>query len=116
MKVKNIAAVIAAIGVSVTLAGCSAANGGNNGAGDSGGADNEIQLPQPEIPETPEAPETPDSDKPAVSVPQPEPPPVKNTVSYISVKADGVNLRAGAGTGFRTMGTAEKSTLYALLV
>lgn len=123
MKIKNIAAVLAAIGVTVTMTGCAAAGGGSaDGIPPDGVTDTEIQLPQPEnpevpeipeIPETPETPETPDV--PTVSIPQPEPPPVKNTVSYISVKADGVNLRAGAGTGFKALGTAEKSTLYALL-
>ena len=46
--------------------------------------------------------------------PQPEPPKAK-TVSYISVTSDNVNIRSGAGTNYSSVGTAEKSTLYACL-
>lgn len=44
------------------------------------------------------------------------PEPAKSqTVSYIMVTSDGVNIRSGAGTGYAVRGTAEKSTLYASL-
>lgn len=45
---------------------------------------------------------------PEVSVPK-----VK-TVSYISVNADGINIRSGAGTGYAVRGVSEKSSIYAL--
>lgn len=43
----------------------------------------------------------------------PEPPKIA-TVEYIAVTADNVNIRLGAGTSYSAIGTAEKSTLYAL--
>ena len=90
------------------------------------GQNNEIyeELPAeeqlPEIPEIGEIPEIPEEEErpeiPAVAVPEPQPePPKAKTVSYILVNADGVNIRSGAGTGYSSLGTAEKSTLYALL-
>lgn len=37
------------------------------------------------------------------------------TVQYLTVTAEGVNIRSGAGTGYSVRGQAEKSTLYCLL-
>ena len=41
-------------------------------------------------------------------------PPKAETADYIRVNSSGVNLRAGAGTGYSALGTAESGTLYAL--
>ena len=51
------------------------------------------------------------------TVPEEEPAaqPVVQKISYISVNTDGVNIRSGAGTGYSSVGTAEKGTLMALL-
>ena len=81
----------------------------------------EEEIPAiPQISEIPETPEEEIPDIPAVAVPEPQPepqpePPKAKTVSYILVNADGVNIRSGAGTNYSSLGTAEKSTLYALL-
>ena len=104
MTKKKIAIMASAFLMSATFAGCATATADvpeeNN---------NEIieQLPQIEAPEVP-----------AVSVPEPEPqpePPKVKKVSYIKVNSDNVNIRSGAGTGYSSVGTAEKSTLYAML-
>lgn len=44
-----------------------------------------------------------------------ETPIAKNYDSYLTVTADGVNLRAGAGTGYTVKGSAEKDNSYAVL-
>ena len=40
--------------------------------------------------------------------------PVAQKVSYISVNTEGVNIRTGAGTGYSSLGNAQKGTLMAL--
>lgn len=106
MRKKFILAILSAVILSATFGGCSKGADTENETGDS-----EIftQLPavEEEIPETSEIPEIPEV--PAEEVP------VAQTVSYIKVTADGVNIRSGAGTNYSALGTAEKSTLYALL-
>ena len=70
------------------------------------------EIPETEIPEE-EVPET-----PAVTIPEPQTQPGQpevQTVFYICVTAEGVNIRSGAGTNYPFLGTAEKSTLYACL-
>ena len=75
----------------------------------------EEQTPQTSVPEVSEIPEIPE-----VTFPEPEPqpeeeqPPKVQTVRYIKVTAENVNIRSGAGTDYAVLGTAEKSTLYAL--
>lgn len=55
------------------------------------------------------------SDNPQSQAPAEDPEPAKpQTVSYIAVTSDGVNIRSGAGTGYSVRGSAEKSTLYCL--
>lgn len=46
---------------------------------------------------------------------EPSQTPAKQTVSYIKVTGDGVNIRKGAGTSYASVGAAEKNTLYAYL-
>ena len=97
-----------------TLAGCTKATGKKkeNLPESSNGIYEELPLEEEnsEIPEE----ELPEEEIPAITLPEEEPPKVK-TVSYLLVNADGVNIRSGAGTSFSALGTAEKSTLYALL-
>ena len=99
MTKKKIAAIAGAFLMAATLSGCGAAASTNGGDERT----NEIygQLPEEQTPEIP-----------AVSIPEP---PKAKTVSYISVNSDNVNIRSGAGTSYSSVGTAEKSTLYALL-
>ncbi|MDE6585324.1 MAG: C40 family peptidase [Clostridia bacterium] len=101
-KIKTLIAALAVLATAATVGGC---NADYNTEGENGNGE-QITAPQPEQPE-PEI--------PAVVVPPvvPEPPKPK-TVSYLSVKADNVNIRSGAGTGYSSKGTAEKSTMYAL--
>ena len=66
------------------------ANNGESGNGNSVGGGESQNKPQPELPS-----------KPA-------------TAKYFTVTSDGVNIRAGAGTGYSVRGQAEKSTLYCL--
>lgn len=60
-----------------------------------------------------------DGEQPAAAtqeiVAETEEQPAVQTVWYIKVTADGVNLRTGAGTSYPIVGTAEKNTLYASL-
>lgn len=44
----------------------------------------------------------------------PEEPPVVNKIKYIKVTGDGVNIRSGPGSGYKSLGAAERNTLYAL--
>ncbi len=41
--------------------------------------------------------------------------PAANSVGYVRVTGDGVNIRSGAGVSYVSLGTAEKKTLYVLL-
>lgn len=49
---------------------------------------------------------------PEVTVPAAQP--VVEKASYISVNTEGVNIRSGAGTGYSSVGSAQKGTLMAL--
>ena len=115
MRKKLIAAILSAVIVSATFGGCAKSADTEQEIRDS-----EIftQLPavEEEIPETSEVPESPEIPEiPEIpEVPAEEVPKVQ-TVSYIKVTAEGVNIRSGAGTDYAVLGTAEKSTLYALL-
>ncbi len=122
MKHKKIAALAGALTVALTMSGCATASGGS---GEDPDTDITQRFPDdensagyvkpPEIQIPPDGEEIPEPNVPAVKpLPEPEPPKVK-TVSYISVTADGVAIRSGAGTGYAKLGSAEKSTLYACL-
>ena len=101
-KFKKLAAVFAAFASMATLSGCAAA------AADGEKIDNNIEIVEEQtennepVTQQPEQPEQ--NTVPAVT-------PAKQTVTYLAVKSDGVNLRSGAGTGYSVAGTAEKSTL-----
>ena len=73
-------------------------------------ADDIIQ-PEPEIQPTPEPEPTPEP-KPE---PEPEPEPVVQYAQYIKCTGDSVNLRAGAGTTYSVLGSAEEGTSYAVV-
>lgn len=79
-------------------------------------ADGATSYQPPETEETFPLPE--DTAKPGLpsepSVPEaPEPPaePEPATAKYLAVKADGLNVRTGAGTGYASLGTAERGVL-----
>ena len=123
MNWKKITAIISSFLIAATLGGCASKSETVQEE-----RNNEIheELPPvveetPEIEEIPEigeipAEETPQVEEiPTVATPEPEEPPEAKTVSYILVNSEGVNIRSGAGTGYSSVGTAEKSTLYALL-
>lgn len=113
MKVKNIAALCAAVALSVTMCGCGAATASREDddfAAELPGED--IELPNEEPVEQPEP------EFPAIELPKPDPepePPKVETVNYISVNSDGVNIRSGSGVSYPVVGTAERKTLYAML-
>lgn len=133
MKSKNILAVLSAFAAAVLLSGCavSAAPGGDedqsvndsfledsfdepesegNNNGNSENNDNELVVPpQPTLPEDNGQP----PDDAVVKPVEPENKPAAQTVFYLKVTADGVNMRSGAGTNYSVKGTAEKNTLYA---
>ena len=103
MKNKKFFALLGALLMAGTLAGCSKVTQSkpeiNSGIYE--------ELPVGEEPQTPET-----SEIPEITIPEP---PKVATVSYIKVTSDGVNIRSGAGANYSSLGTAEKSTLYALL-
>ena len=101
MKIKNLAAIAAAMGVSLMLGGCAVADGA--GSGDN---DNSVGGLPPAV-ESPPSQDIPDV--PSVEIPE------KQKVPYISVERDGVNIRSGAGTDYKVLGAAEQATLYAYL-
>lgn len=107
-KFRTVAAALAAIAVAATVSGCTA----KADIKTESGLNEEITLPaELQITE----PETPETEIPAeVEMPAIPDPPKPKTVSYITVTADNVNIRSGAGTAYKVRGTAEKSTAYAL--
>lgn len=98
IKAKHIAAVAAAFAIAVTMSGCAAIGGGETSEEETEIVEQELEV---------------EGQTPEINTPVIETPKIK-TVSYLSVTADGVNLRSGAGTGYPVRGSAEKSTLYAL--
>lgn len=107
MKGKNLAAITAAFAVAVTMAGCAASPEADN-------KDNNYEISEeltPTLPDNTPSPELP----PETQTPEQTEPPKAATVSYIRVTSDNVNIRSGAGTGYSALGTAEKSTMYALI-
>jgi peptidoglycan endopeptidase LytE len=46
---------------------------------------------------------------------EPEEPPTSKYVEYIRCTGDNVNIRAGAGTNYSVLGSAEKGTMYAVI-
>jgi len=72
----------------------------------------------PSVPSTPSLPSVP-STPPATSTPPSEPQepqePQIQTQQYIRCTGSSVNIRAGAGTGYTVVGSAEKGTMYAII-
>ncbi len=112
MKKKNkilyVSAVIAAISMSFALPACARAN--NNENGKYGGDAQEIFMEEGANGKEQTASEG-NEETPVIAVP---PQPKVERVKYIMPTSVGVNLRAGAGAGYKSLGTAEKNTLYAL--
>ena len=90
---KKIAVTVAALATVGTFAGCAAADNGYDTKTEITAGAESPSVTEPDI---------------SVSVPK------VLTVSYLNVTSDGVNIRSGAGTGYASRGTAEKSTMYAL--
>ena len=84
----------------MTFAGCATVPTGGD-AGDGGITEGEDTV-------LPDAPLNPPEDLPENEQP------LINHVTYIKMASDGVNIRSGAGTGFNSLGVAEKNTLYSL--
>ena len=101
-KFKTAFMVAAEFLAAATLGGCAAAN-------DTYEKDEEIKTTEynPSATEPPEENNGNETEIPVVV-------PKALTVSYINVTSDGVNIRSGAGTGYASRGTAQKSTMYAL--
>lgn len=120
MKFKNLAAFAVSIAAVATMSGCAAASEKEDIM-----QDNNItgSLPPEQLPPVTDTPEQvpPVTDTPEQLPPEEEAPsapvvkPEVKTAAYISVTADGVNLRTGAGTNYTVVGSAEKNTLYSLL-
>lgn len=111
-KINKLMTVFAAMIAAATLGGC-AAQGREEEAYIPPVEEQEETAPPaqtPELPEISELPEVTEPETPEVTEPET---PVEKTVTYLCVTADGVNIRSGAGTGYSSRGTAEKSTLYA---
>ena len=63
----------------------------------------------PSTPNTPSLPTTPDT--PSTSTPAP----VQEKAQYIRITGDSVNLRSGAGTGYKVLTSSKEGTMYALI-
>ncbi len=84
----------------MTFAGCAAAPSAGEVA-DGGVTEGEESI-------LPDAPLNPPEDLPENEQPQ------INYVTYIKMTADGVNIRSGAGANYKSLGYAEKNTLYSV--
>ncbi len=102
MKSKNrilcASAMVAAISLSLVLPACAREDYNEYGKGENTGIEEQV------VPEEGE-------EKPVIAVP---PEPKVERAQFIMPTADGVNLRAGAGAEYKSLGAAEKNTLYAL--
>ena len=105
MKNKHIVCIIAALMLPFAFAGCA-----QNGAASPPVED---EIVSPEVP-SPPLPEPPAEELPPAEEIVPEEPPVVNKIKYIKVTGDGVNIRSGPGSGYKSLGAAERNTLYAL--
>lgn len=84
----------------LTFAGCATVPEENTG-----GLIPDEEITAPEVPEE-DIPAGGESDEPVEESPQIE------LVMYIKVVGDGVNIRGGPGSNYKSLGTAEKNTLY----
>ena len=71
--------------------------------------------PAPPITETPPTVTPPVAETPPAVTPPATQAPVQVKAEYIKSTANSVNIRAGAGTGFAVLGSAEKGTMYAII-
>jgi len=72
------------------------------------------QLPDQEIEQAPPQEQPPQTQPPAQTPPQDQEPQI-SYVNYVKVVGESVNIRSGASTSYKSVGTAEKNTLYANL-
>lgn len=106
MKIKRVAAAVAALAATVMAAGCAPQTDEEEIGG---GVDVTENLPETEGPTETE--NTPDYE---IQPEEPSEPAVK-TVTYLCVTSNGVNVRTGAGTGYSALGAAEKGAQLAYL-
>ena len=115
MKKTRFAACVAAICLGcAALAACGDNNRGDSLVTDPEDLETVVPLPQPPA-DTQEPPVVEPLPDPA---PDPEPDPVPDPAplraQYVYVRSDGLNVRAGAGTSFASLGTLEKGILLQL--
>ncbi|MDE5897480.1 MAG: C40 family peptidase [Clostridia bacterium] len=121
MKKQCIAACVAAVLIAgVPLAACGTEEDGTANTVPVPG-ETDVVSPAPEIPDLPELPDDPQppetADPPTTPDPEPEPetPPVSEPIpllaQYIYVRSNGLNVRAGAGTAYTSLGTVESDVL-----
>ena len=105
MKNKHIVCIIAALMLPFAIAGCA--------QNEAAPPPVEDEIVSPEVP-APPLPEPPAEELPPAEEIVPEEPPVVKKIKYIKVTGDGVNIRSGPGSGYKSLGAAERNTLYAL--
>ena len=105
-KILGVSAVMAALSLSLVLPACARKDYTNYTNGNETSQETEIE--ENEVTAVPEEKE----EEPVIAI---VPEPKIERVSYVMPTASGLNLRAGAGTGYASLGSAEKNTLYALL-
>ena len=104
---KKLAALAAALTLAVTMSGCAAAKHGDKD-------ENQTEISEGYENEIPSTEQT-EGETPVVAKPAETEVPKITKVSYITVTANSVNIRSGAGTEYQVLGVAEKNTLYACL-
>lgn len=120
MKIKAIcAALLTALSLSLVLPACARDNNKENIA-ESGVVREQTQTEQNELSEEPVASETPQEEEAGKGQPEEEKPeapaaaqPKIEKISYLKVTGSGVNIRKGAGSGYASLGVAERDTLFA---
>ena len=105
MKNKHIVCIIAALMLPFAFAGCA--------QNEAAPPPVEDEIVSPEVP-APPLPEPPAEELPPAEEIVPEESPVVKKIKYIKVTGDGVNIRSGPGSGYKSLGAAERNTLYAL--
>lgn len=128
MKTKSLIALILSLSLLAPVAALQACSTNEEGALPSDSAQ-ASPLPEddaqeeggsaPTTPTTPTTPSVPSS--PSVTPPKdeaeqtPSKPPVSTKAQYVKLTANSVNIRSGAGTNYKVLGSGEKDTRYAII-
>lgn len=111
-KIKNVAATLLALAFLSPTATLFACDDNTAYSQPIDGGEEEVStLPEDVVEEETETPT--DSEKPQTPI-LPETPVIQKA-QYIRCTGNGVNLRAGAGTGYSVLGSAESNTMYAVI-